>query len=65
MDPPELFQQDLRRTVVLGACLRHWGMPRDRQRFSRQTDVVEVYFFPASAESPVARFATVRGRGHG
>ncbi|MCP3064168.1 suppressor of fused domain protein [Myxococcus sp. K38C18041901] len=59
MDSPELFQQDLRRTVVLGAYLRHWGMPRDRQRFSRQTDVIEVYFFPATAESPVARFATV------
>ncbi|QSQ12529.1 suppressor of fused domain protein [Myxococcus landrumensis] len=59
MDSPELFQHDLRRTVVLGAYMRHWGMPLDRQRFSRQTDVVEVYLFPATAESPVARFATV------
>ncbi|AGC48774.1 hypothetical protein MYSTI_07502 [Myxococcus stipitatus DSM 14675] len=59
MDSPELFQHDLRRTVVLGAYLRHWGMPLDRQRFSRETDIVEVYLFPATAESPVARVATV------
>lgn len=61
MDPKKQLDLDIRRTIILGGYIRHWGMPRDRIRFHKHEDeeVVEAYLFPATSERRVARIATV------
>jgi hypothetical protein len=59
MSSDPVFELDIRRTIILGACMGHWGMPSERMRFTRGTEVVEAYLFPAAADAPVARILTV------
>lgn len=52
---------DIRRTVILGAYMREWGMPEYRVILSKPGTAVhvEIYYFPAAGEDEVARFATI------
>lgn len=54
------LEADIRRTIILGAYLKHWGMPDSRITSSRQGEVVEVYSFPPMSEGgKVHRVASV------
>ena len=50
---------DIRRTLILGVYLRHWGMPEYRWITRREDHAIEVYSFPPRNEEVVHRFATV------
>ncbi|OWR32958.1 hypothetical protein CDO73_00110 [Saccharibacillus sp. O23] len=52
---------DIRRTVILSAYLKHWGMPEWRKiLFDPDGEArIELYYFPASSEDVPARFATI------
>lgn len=52
------LEADVRRTILLGAYMQAWGMPRDRTVSRRASDVIEVYEFPAGV-AKVCRYATV------
>lgn len=59
MDSDATFERDVRRSIVLGAFVTHWGMPELRKRFQNGTDLVEVYFFPGTPAQKVSRVVTV------
>lgn len=65
-DTHAAFTHDVRRSVLLSAYIRSWGMPRDRvvARHGDTGRVVEVYVFPAHEGQPLARFATVGVSAH-
>jgi hypothetical protein len=50
---------DVRRTLILGAYMRHWGMPEYRWISRRENHAIEVYSFPPGKDEAVHRFATV------
>jgi hypothetical protein len=50
---------DIRRTLILGAFMRHWGMPEYRTITRREDHAIEVYSFPPRKDQAVHRFATV------
>ncbi len=52
---------DIRRTIILGAYMRHWGMPEWRRLLlsADKSDKIELYYFPAGSADVPARFATV------
>ncbi len=60
-DTDETFAHDVRRSVVLAAYIRCWGMPLHRvvARHQETGHVIEVYEFLGTEEQPVTRFATV------
>lgn len=58
------FKLDIRRTVLLGAYMKAWGMPSSRTVARKGEHVVEVYAFPANDDARVNRFATVGVSGH-
>ena len=51
--------QDIRRTIILGAYMKEWGMPEQRVLSYKETDVIEMYSFPPSNEKNIWRVATV------
>lgn len=53
------LELDLRRTLLLGAYMRAWGMPLERNVSRKGEQAVEVYAFPALGDSKVNRYATV------
>lgn len=57
----ERFSLDIRRTFLLGAYLNEWGMPEHRIVLSKpdRNIHVEIYYFPATVHSDIARFVTV------
>jgi hypothetical protein len=58
-DTTQVFEMDVRRSIILGAYIQHWDMPKYRRVATRKTDRIEVYSFPSNANAPVYRFATV------
>jgi hypothetical protein len=50
---------DVRRSILLGGYIQHWGLPAERQSFTRGDDRVEVYSFPATGNVRVSRVASV------
>lgn len=50
---------DIRRTLILGVYMRHWGMPEYRWISRREDHTIEVYSFPPREDEVVHRFATV------
>lgn len=52
---------DIRRSVILSAYIKEWGMPEYRLKMSKNNthSEVELYFFPAKDKKYPARFATV------
>jgi hypothetical protein len=52
---------DIRRTVILGAFMKEWGMPEYRVVLTKpeREAHVEIYYFPAIDDNDAARFATV------
>ena len=50
---------DIRRTLILGAYMSHWGMPEYRWNSRREDHAIEVYSFPPRTDEVVHRFATV------
>jgi hypothetical protein len=58
-DTARAFEMDVRRSINLGAYIRHWGMPEYRRVATRKTNRIEVYSFPNNANALVYRFATV------
>jgi hypothetical protein len=50
---------DVRRTLILGLYIKHWGMPEYRWVSRREDHVIEVYSFPPREDEVVHRFATV------
>lgn len=50
---------DIRRTLILGAYMRHWGMPEFRWISRREDHAIEVYSFLPRKDEVVHRFATV------
>lgn len=57
----ERFSLDIRRTFLLGAYMNEWGMPEHRIVLSKpdRNIHVEIYYFPATVHSGIARFVTV------
>lgn len=53
------LEYDIRRTIILGAYMDHWGMPKTRNLLTRDTRQVELYSFPPLPNDNVHRFATV------
>ena len=57
----QLLVNDIRRAMLLGDYIRHWGQPSSRT-LSQKAGVaaaVEVYVFPPDEQTNVYRFATV------
>jgi Suppressor of fused protein (SUFU) len=50
---------DIRRTLILGVYMRHWGMPEYRWISRREDHAIEVYSFPPRKDGVVHRFATI------
>jgi hypothetical protein len=50
---------DIRRTLILGGYIRHWGMPEHRWISRKENHAIEVYSFPPRTDEVVHRFATV------
>ena len=50
---------DIRRTLLLGVYMHHWGMPEYRWISRRESHTIEVYSFPLRQDEVVHRFATV------
>ena len=50
---------DVRRSIILGAYIRHWGMPEYRKVASRKDGRIEIYSFPTNRANPIFRFASV------
>ena len=50
---------DIRRTIILGGYMRHWGMPDTRTISRRGDESVEIYSFPPKFGGKVHRIATV------
>lgn len=50
---------DIRRTLILGVYIRHWGMPEYRWISRHENHAIEVYSFPPRKDEVVHRFATV------
>ncbi|SDC35137.1 suppressor of fused domain protein [Paenibacillus sp. FSL R7-0313] len=57
----ERFSLDIRRTFLLGAYMNEWGVPELRIILSKpeRNIHVEIYYFPATSQSGIARFVTV------
>lgn len=53
-----IFDFDLRRTIILGAYIKAWGLPEYRTFTTRGEHRVEVYCFPP-AGGVIGRYATV------
>ena len=53
------LEYDIRRTIILGAYMDHWGMPKTRNLLTRDSRRVELYSFPPLPKDNVHRFATV------
>lgn len=58
-DSNQQFVRDVRRSIILGAYVRHWGMPEYRKIGRSGIDQIEVYSFPSTERAPVYRIATV------
>ena len=56
---PMELEYDIRRTIILGAYMDHWGMPNTRNLLTRGSRRVEVYSFPSAPNDNFHRFATV------
>ncbi|WP_037283477.1 suppressor of fused domain protein [Saccharibacillus sacchari] len=56
-----VLEFDIRRTVILAAYMKHWGMPEWRKSLlsADQSDKIELYYFPAASDDVPVRFATV------
>jgi hypothetical protein len=50
---------DIRRTIILGAYISHWGFPDQRTISRRGDDVIEVYSFAPQANEKLHRFAMI------
>jgi hypothetical protein len=50
---------DIRRTLILGLYMKHWGMPEHRWISRKENHAIEVYSFPPGKDEVVHRFATV------
>jgi hypothetical protein len=50
---------DIRRTIILGAYIRQWGMPEYRWITHSENHTIEVYSFFPRGDEVVHRFATV------
>jgi len=67
LDSLQKLNLDIRRTILLGADIRHWGLPEFRIVSSNEfrvadankVNVVEVYSFPPRPGEKVHRIATV------
>lgn len=57
----EGLEFDIRRAIILGAYMKHWGMPEWRKQLlsADKSDKIELYYFPAASDELPARFATV------
>ncbi|MCG8522529.1 MAG: suppressor of fused domain protein [Pseudomonadales bacterium] len=54
------LEYDIRRTIILGSYMDHWGMPNVRKVMAKDSKRVELYSFPPSSKANnVHRFATV------
>ncbi|MDB5386011.1 MAG: hypothetical protein JWM11_1657, partial [Planctomycetaceae bacterium] len=47
------FTFDIRRTLILGLYMQHWGMPEERVVSRKEETRIEVYSFPPNEECPV------------
>jgi len=56
-----ILSLDIRRSVILCAYIKEWGMPEYRFKMGKNNthSAVELYFFPAKDKKYPARFATV------
>lgn len=59
MDSDQQFRMDVRRAIILGQYICYWGMPLHRMISRSKDDIVEVYSFPPSQQSPIHRFASI------
>ncbi|KQV49831.1 suppressor of fused domain protein [Duganella sp. Root336D2] len=64
MNKEEKLSFDVRRTVLLGAYMKAWGMPMSRVLAEKDDHIVEAYFFPASADGKINRYVTMGVSGH-
>ncbi|MGQ8874002.1 suppressor of fused domain protein [Paenibacillus sp. TSA_86.1] len=57
----ERFALDIRRTYLLGTYMNEWGLPESRMNLSKteRNIHVEIYYFPATMQSGIARFVTI------
>jgi hypothetical protein len=53
------LERDIRRSVILSAYMRAWGLPSERVVSRRGPDQVEVYLFPERSDPLLSRFASV------
>jgi len=53
------FEFDVRRSILLGGFIKHWGMPEWRVVARKGDEAIEVYLFPGANTEKVARIATV------
>jgi len=61
-DSDQDFSQDVKRAVLLGTYIAHWGMPKTRRVISSADGMgrIELYDFPAShLTGGIARLATI------
>src|SRR5689334_20886395 len=59
-DSNKTFSRDVKRTMILGAYIRNWGMPKNRRIISKTRKSIELYNFPSSQQSGnLERLATV------